>query len=63
MNAEGAEVITLTVGSLGVRGLTTLVGGHPIQGFRDLLDLVTLVTVIATGMLLGTAATMPRVRR
>ncbi|MFJ4792726.1 threonine/serine exporter family protein [Kitasatospora purpeofusca] len=44
---------TLTVGSLGMRGLTDLAGGHAIAGFRDLTQLVTLVTTIAVGLLAG----------
>ncbi|MFD7861998.1 threonine/serine exporter ThrE family protein [Streptomyces sp. NPDC057682] len=44
---------TLTVGSLGMRGLTALAGGRPVEGFRDLGDLVTLVTAIGLGLLLG----------
>ncbi|MEU9337847.1 threonine/serine exporter family protein [Streptomyces sp. NPDC048290] len=44
---------TLTVGSLGMRGLTTLAGGHVIKGFADLLKLVTIVTAIAVGMVVG----------
>ncbi|MFC5666636.1 threonine/serine exporter family protein [Kitasatospora misakiensis] len=44
---------TLTVGSLGMRGLTDLAGGHPIAGFRDLTEMVTLVTAIAVGLLAG----------
>ncbi|MFJ7631619.1 threonine/serine exporter ThrE family protein [Streptomyces sp. NPDC097595] len=44
---------TLTVGSLGMRGLTALAGGYAIEGFRDLTELVTLVTAIGTGLLLG----------
>lgn len=44
---------TLTVGSLGMRGLTTLAGGYVIEGFQDLLKLVTIVTAIAVGMLFG----------
>ncbi|MFF3849798.1 threonine/serine exporter family protein [Streptomyces sp. NPDC002328] len=51
----------LTVGSLGMRGLTTPAGGHLIQGFADLLKMVTIVTAIAVGMLLGaTLAQRPR---
>ncbi|MFE6336594.1 threonine/serine exporter family protein [Streptomyces sp. NPDC057798] len=46
---------TLTVGSLGMRGLTTLAGGHPVQGFTDLLKLVTIMTAIAVGMVCGAA--------
>ncbi|MFF7339951.1 threonine/serine exporter ThrE family protein [Streptomyces sp. NPDC008163] len=44
---------TLTVGSLGMRGLTALAGGYAIEGFQDLTELVTLVTAIGTGLLLG----------
>ncbi|GAA2107922.1 threonine/serine exporter family protein [Kitasatospora saccharophila] len=44
---------TLTVGSLGMRGLTSLAGGHPVQGFHDLLSMVTTVVAIAVGLLLG----------
>ncbi|MER5281122.1 threonine/serine exporter family protein [Streptomyces sp. NPDC002809] len=44
---------TLTVGSLGMRGLTALAGGDTVEGFRDLTELVTLVTAIAAGLLLG----------
>ncbi|MCL2554029.1 MAG: threonine/serine exporter family protein [Actinomycetia bacterium] len=44
---------TLTVGSLGLRGLTALAGGYPIQGFHDLTKMITIVTAIATGLLVG----------
>lgn len=43
----------LTVGSLGMRGLTTLAGGHVVDGFSDLLELVLVVTAIAVGLVLG----------
>ncbi|MGW8883498.1 threonine/serine exporter family protein [Streptomyces sp. NPDC055749] len=48
---------TLTVGSLGMRGLTTLAGGHVIAGFTDLLKLITIVTAIALGLMVGATAT------
>ncbi len=48
---------TLTVGSLGMRGLTAVAGGYPIQGFHDLTKMVTLVTAIAVGLLLGAVLT------
>ncbi|MFB6893863.1 threonine/serine exporter family protein [Kitasatospora sp. NPDC056327] len=51
---------TLTVGSLGMRGLTDLAGGHPIAGFRDLMELVTLVTAIAVGLPAGQVAAAVR---
>lgn len=44
---------TLTVGSLGMRGLTTLAGGYVVEGFEDLLKLVTIVTAISVGMVFG----------
>ncbi|WAL75674.1 threonine/serine exporter family protein [Kitasatospora sp. YST-16] len=44
---------TLTVGSLGMRGLTSLAGGHPVRGFHDLLSMVTTVVAIAVGLLVG----------
>ncbi|GAA2995508.1 hypothetical protein GCM10020229_05060 [Kitasatospora albolonga] len=50
---------TLTVGSLGMRGLTTLAGGYVIEGFQDLLKLVTIVVSIAVGMVLGAALATP----
>ncbi|MEU6619418.1 threonine/serine exporter family protein [Streptomyces litmocidini] len=46
---------TLTVGSLGLRALTSLAGGHVLHGFHDLMDLVTIVTAIAVGLLAGAA--------
>ncbi|MCF2527284.1 threonine/serine ThrE exporter family protein [Yinghuangia soli] len=54
-----AGFFTLTVGSLGLRGLTVLAGGHKIQGFQDLGELVTQVVVIALGLIAG-AALVPR---
>jgi uncharacterized membrane protein YjjP (DUF1212 family) len=45
---------TLTVGSLGLRGLTALAGGYQIQGFQDLTKMITIVIAIAVGLLLGT---------
>ncbi|WP_328554420.1 threonine/serine exporter family protein [Streptomyces sp. NBC_00358] len=50
---------TLTVGSLGMRGLTTLAGGHVIEGFRDLLKLITIVTAIAVGLVFGATLAQP----
>ncbi|MFF7333540.1 threonine/serine exporter family protein [Streptomyces sp. NPDC008150] len=51
---------TLTVGSLGMRGLTTLAGGHVVAGFTDLLKLVTIVTAIALGLMTGATLTARR---
>ncbi|MFE7168357.1 hypothetical protein [Streptomyces sp. NPDC057616] len=49
--------LTLTVGSLGMGGLTTLAGGYVIEGFADLMKLVTIVTAIALGLVAGAALT------
>lgn len=47
---------TLTVGSLGMRGLTTLEGGY-VEGFQNLLKLVTILTALAIGLVVGAALT------
>lgn len=44
----------LTVGSLGLRGLTTWIGGNTIEGFQDLGQMFTIGAAIALGMLTGT---------
>jgi uncharacterized membrane protein YjjP (DUF1212 family) len=54
---------TLTVGSLGMRGLTTLAGGHVIAGFQDLMQLITIVTALAVGLVVGGALVEGRGRR
>ncbi|MFF5283430.1 hypothetical protein [Streptomyces sp. NPDC013171] len=54
---------TLTVGSLGLRALTSLAGGHVLHGFRDLMDFVTIVTTIAVGLLVGAALVPGRVEK
>lgn len=51
---------TLTVGSLGLRGLTTLAGGYVIEGLQDLQKLIAIVTAIAMGLVVGMALTHSR---
>ncbi|MGW5243178.1 threonine/serine exporter family protein [Streptomyces sp. NPDC004129] len=51
---------TLTVGSLGLRGLTALAGGYVIEGFQDMQKLITIVTAIAIGLVVGIALTHSR---
>lgn len=46
----------LTPGSHGLRGFETWLGGHPIQGFKGVSDMVALLTALAVGMLVGAAA-------
>ena len=46
----------LTPGSHGLRGFESWLGGHPIEGFRGLSDMVSLFTALAVGMLVAAAA-------
>ncbi|MFE9427507.1 hypothetical protein ACFYNO_31560 [Kitasatospora sp. NPDC006697] len=50
---------TLTVGSLGLRGLTALAGGYRLEGFQDLSTMITIVVAIAAGLLFGTVPARP----
>jgi uncharacterized membrane protein YjjP (DUF1212 family) len=43
----------LTVGALALRGLTTLDGGHEIQGFNDIRDAVTQTAALTLGLVVG----------
>jgi uncharacterized membrane protein YjjP (DUF1212 family) len=43
----------LTVGSLVLRGLTTLDGGHQIQGFNDIRDAISQTAAITLGLIVG----------
>jgi uncharacterized membrane protein YjjP (DUF1212 family) len=45
-----------TPGSHGLRGFESRFGGHPIEGFKGLSDIVALFTALAVGMLVGPAA-------
>jgi uncharacterized membrane protein YjjB (DUF3815 family) len=46
----------LTPGSHGLRGLESWLGGHPIQGFKGVSDMVSMFTALAVGMLVAAAA-------
>jgi uncharacterized membrane protein YjjP (DUF1212 family) len=46
----------LTPGSHGLRGFESWLGGHPIQGFKGLSDMVALFTALAVGMLVAAAS-------
>jgi uncharacterized membrane protein YjjB (DUF3815 family) len=46
----------LTPGSHGLRGLESWLGGHPIEGFKGVSDMVALLTALAVGMLVAGAA-------
>jgi uncharacterized membrane protein YjjP (DUF1212 family) len=43
----------LTVGALALRGLTTLDGGHEIQGFNDIRDAITQTAALTLGLIVG----------
>ena len=43
----------LTVGSLGLRGLTTWIGGNVLQGFHDVFSMLSLGLALALGLLIG----------
>ena len=43
----------LTVGALGLEGLTALVSGDEVEGFTDLLKMLTIGLSIALGILTG----------
>jgi uncharacterized membrane protein YjjP (DUF1212 family) len=43
----------LTVGALGLEGFTALISGNPIEGFNDLLKMLTIGMAIALGLLTG----------
>jgi uncharacterized membrane protein YjjP (DUF1212 family) len=43
----------LTVGALALRGLTTLDGGHAIEGFNDIRDAVTQTAALTLGLVVG----------
>jgi uncharacterized membrane protein YjjP (DUF1212 family) len=43
----------LTVGSLGLRGLTTWIGGNVLQGFYDVFSMLSLGLALALGLLIG----------
>lgn len=43
----------LTAGAMGLEGFTALVGGDEVEGFTDLLKMVTIGLTIAVGLLTG----------
>jgi uncharacterized membrane protein YjjB (DUF3815 family) len=47
----------LTVGALGLEGVTALVSGDPVAGFTDLLKMLTIGTAISIGLLTGSVLT------
>ena len=47
----------LTVGALGLEGVTALVSGDPVAGFTDLLKMLTIGAAISIGLLTGSVLT------
>jgi uncharacterized membrane protein YjjB (DUF3815 family) len=45
----------LTPGSHGLRGFESWLGGHPIQGFEGLSDMLAFITALGVGMLVTAA--------
>lgn len=43
----------LTVGALALRGLTTIDGGHQIQGLNDLRDSIMQTAALTLGLIVG----------
>jgi uncharacterized membrane protein YjjB (DUF3815 family) len=53
----------LTPGSHGLRGFESWLGGHPIEGFKGLSDMVALFTALAVGMLVAAAVVRSAISR
>ncbi len=51
---------TLTVGSLGLRGVTELISGNVITGAHDLAAFILIFPTVAFGLLAGFLLTAPR---
>jgi uncharacterized membrane protein YjjB (DUF3815 family) len=49
-------VFVLTVGSMALRGLTTLAGGHLIESFHDMATFARVAGSLSLGLIVGTSA-------
>ncbi len=56
-------VFVLTVGSMALRGLTTLAGGHLIESFHDLATFARVAGSLSLGLIVGTSAGVLVLRR
>jgi uncharacterized membrane protein YjjB (DUF3815 family) len=56
-------VFVLTVGSMALRGLTTLAGGHLIESFHDLATFARVAGSLSLGLIVGTSAGVLLLRR
>lgn len=56
-------VFVLTVGSMALRGITTLAGGHLLESFHDLANFTEIAGGLTFGMIVGTTAAVVLLRR
>ena len=56
-------VFVLTVGSMALRGITTLAGGHLLESFHDLSTFARVAGSLSLGLIVGTSIGMLVVRR
>ena len=56
-------VFVLTVGSMALRGITTLAGGHLIESFRDLTAFSRVAGSLSLGLIVGTTIGMLILRK
>jgi uncharacterized membrane protein YjjB (DUF3815 family) len=48
-------VFVLTVGSMALRGITTLAGGHLLESFGDLATFIKVASALSFGLIVGTS--------
>ena len=48
-------VFVLTVGSMALRGITTLAGGHLVESFGDLATFIKVASALSFGLIVGTS--------
>jgi len=56
-------VFVLTVGSMALRGITTLAGGHLLESFHDLANFTEVAGGLTFGMIVGTTIAVALLRR
>jgi len=56
-------VFVLTVGSMALRGITTLAGGHLVESFHDLANFTEIAGGLTFGMIVGTTIAVLLLRR
>lgn len=56
-------VFVLTVGSMALRGITTLAGGHLLESFHDLANFTEIAGGLTFGMIVGTTVAVVLLRR